>query len=201
MPARRTTTVRMVWTAGLCALVTATGCGSAVGMGGATTTTTTTAGPPVDSQPNWDNPTGGDPVPNLATAQQEVAAQIPAPQGLGTARTIIVSPPGPIRVATFIYRISPYGQVDVTEGPSQFDASSWSAYLSASVQSNSDPDTYGTAAIVTVQTQFSGLQTVSGDGSQSTVDWLEPRSGIEFVVRGPTLTAAQSIAIAEGLAG
>lgn len=197
------------WIAGLCAVATATGCGAAVGAGGSgsttgsssTATTTTSTAHLGDSQPIWDNPTGGDPVPDLATAQQEVGVQIPAPQGLGTATTIIVSPPGPIRVATFIYQTSSYGQVDVTEGPSEFDESSWTAYLSASVQANSNPDTYGTAATVTVQDQFAGLQTVSGDGSWSMVDWLEPGSGTELIVRGPTLTAAQSIAVANGLAG
>ena len=195
------------WIAGLCALATATGCAGAVGAAGSTSTstasssTTTTTGQSVDSQPNWENPAAGDPVPDLATAQAEVGALIPAPQGLGTATTIIVSPSAPVRVATFIFQTSAYGQVDVTDGPSQFDDNSWTAYLNASVQANSDPNTYGTAAIVPVQTQFTGLQTVSGDGSWSTVDWLEPGTGIEFVVRGPTLTATPSIAIANGLAG
>src|SRR5579862_5358144 len=202
---------RRFWIASLCAAATAAGCGAGVAEGGATSTATgssstttptaaTSTGQPVDSQPNWANPTGGDPVPDLATAQQEVGARIPAPEGLGTATTIIVAPNAPVRVATFVFQTTAYGQVDVTEGPSQFDDSSWTAYLNASVQANSDPNAYGTAAIVTVQNQFSGLQTVSGDASWSTVDWLEPGSGIEFIVRGPSLTAAQSIAIANGLA-
>ena len=183
------------------------GCGQAqppgAGASGATATTTTTTGTTADGSPsaevNWDNPTGGDQVASYQEAKKEVGADIVDPQGLGDPKWIIVSPPSDIRVATFVYDNPTYGRIDVEEGPSQFDASSWSDYLKASVEAMTQPYASGSAVTVPVRGDSIGLLTTTADGSYSVLDWLDTSTGIETAIRGPSLTKDQAISIADNL--
>ena len=155
-----------------------------------------------EQQVDWSNPISGDLVPDLQTARIRLAFDPYPPKNLGSPSSILVSRlsrPLPDRLVAMIFDGSPYGKVvvqELTAGKSarQFDADEEQGIASI----NSDPYQRGSASVVTIRNGVEGFLTLSPDGL-ALVYWADLASGLEFVVRGPTLTKDQALAVANGL--
>lgn len=190
------------------------GCGQAAasddaaGSGGtgtsqATSPSSTDASPESNPPPlDWQNPLGGTKAGSVSDAQSDVPFTVFRPEGLGAENAIRVSvaPDDPkVGAVVFTYSGPPYGLMYVEEATPQLTAAQWDESNRALVASIGDPGVHGSAKIVTIRNGIQALITTSADGTQSDIRWLE--KGYEMTVRGQTLSAADCVAIAEGIGG
>ena len=98
----------------------------------------------------------------------------------------------------FVYDTDCYGRVVIEEHLPDMPAEGWKADADRLVAMNDDPMTHGTATLLAVRDGNDALTTTSEDGSVSDLRWLQDGK-FEVLVRGPTLSLEQCVAIADGL--
>lgn len=139
-------------------------------------------------------------VPSVEAAQDLLPFQVHDPQGLGPA-TIYVSPqdrPAALMAVYFVYQTSPYGEVWIAESfPDIPDDEERLASYEATVASNGDPQVHSIAQVVTVRNGIPALTGTSDHDDIATIEWVE--EGVQFYVKGPTLTQDQVLSIANSI--
>ncbi len=156
---------------------------------------------PVGQQPDvdWSNPAHGVPVASMVAAQSLSPFPLHEPGGgLGTPQSIFVTGSGgPSPVFVFVYGTSRYGLVDVYEELPDVPPAEYDAANQRLLAYNGLPSTHGSSRIVSIRGGCQALMTVSEDGSRADIRWLE--GGVEYYVRGPSLSTAVAIQVAEGI--
>ena len=134
-------------------------------------------------------------VPTVQAAQDFMPFAVYEPKGLGIP-TIYVSPE---RMAMyFVYPNSKYGEVWIAESlPDIPDEDERLAGYEATVASNGDENNHSIAQIVSVRDGIPALTGTSDTSDVATIAWVE--NGVEMYVKGPTLTQAQVLEIANSI--
>lgn len=183
------------WIVSIAALCVAAGCA------GSGTTPSALSGPgqPGFEEPNWENPIDGQEVPSIDQAQQLVDFEILVPDAFGPPVKILVTPPDSSsrgdRVVALLYESDDYGLVVLKEHLPDVPIAEYDASNARVVEMTKDPSAQGIARIVPVRGGLPALLTISPDGSDCTIWWLEDEA-FEIVVRGPDLVPEKCVEVA-----
>ena len=169
--------------AGALALAATTGCTAQPGAG---------EQPPV---PNWKDP-GGIAVASAAAAQKHVPFRVRLLPGPPPYRILVTRPPGTAFVV-LQYR-EPFGLVDIWEETPQITSRQFRHLITQWVALNGNPGTSGTSTSVHVRGRYPALITTTADGRRSDIQWIQ--AGVEYLIRGPTLTRQDCHRLASQLA-
>jgi hypothetical protein len=152
--------------------------------------------PPV---PNWNNPIHGRVETSLTAAQLNMPFRLRSLRGSARLWRILDTPglPSDERIIVLQYRTSA-GLVDVYEETPQVSARAFRKVITSWVGLNGRPGTSGTASAVMVRGKYPGLMTTAADRSRSDIRWIQ--AGVEYTVRGPSLTKRGCIRLANELA-
>jgi hypothetical protein len=173
----------------------------AAGCAGSGTTQPTLSGPgqPGVEEPKWQNPIDGQEVTSIEEAQQLVAFEILVPDAFGSPVKILVTPPDSSsrgdRVVALLYEPDDYGLVVLKEHLPDVPIAEYEASNERIVEMARDSGAHGTARIVPVRGGLPALLTVSPDGSDCTIWWLEDEA-FEIIVQGPDLVPEQCVEVA-----
>lgn len=100
-------------------------------------------------------------------------------------------------VVAFVYDTAKYGRVVVEEDVPSVLGEAYDTANEEVVATAAHPGVSGSAEMTIVRSGHKALVTTAEDRSRSTIVWLE--DGVEIIVRGPSLSSADCIAIAEAL--
>lgn len=152
--------------------------------------------PPV---PNWNNPIHGRVETSLAAAQLHMPFPVRSLPGFARPWRILYTPgvPSDDRIIVLQYRTSA-GLVDVYEEMPQVSAGEFRKVIASWIALNGEPGTTGTASAVMVRGKYPGLMTTAADASRSDIQWIQ--AGVEYTIRGPSLTKRACIDLASELA-
>ena len=148
--------------------------------------------PPV---PNWKDP-GGSAVASAAAAQKRVPFRIRLLPGPQPYRILVTHPLG-TAIVVLQYR-EPFGLVDIWEETPQITARQFRRVITQWVALTGDPGTSGTGTSVHVRGRYPALITTTADGRPSDIEWIQ--AGVEYLIRGPTLTRRDCVRLASQLA-
>lgn len=178
------------WVAGaVAALMALTGCGAASAGG-------SQAGAlPQEATPNWTNPIGGVHEGAMRTAQRQVPFKLHVIGGLPRPFQILLTPgrPRDLRVVVLQYNTQ-WGLVDEYEETPQLSLRQFRAVIRYWVGLNGKPGTAGSTTAVKLADGSPALITTSADGATSDIRWIE--AGVEYKVRGPSLTKKVCVTLA-----
>ncbi|MEO8292072.1 MAG: hypothetical protein ABI635_02940 [Actinomycetota bacterium] len=149
---------------------------------------------------NWSNPIDGDEVASLEAAQPSLGFTVYDPKGLGTRRSVFVSPSGTekeLAVVALLYETPGYGLVVVKQHLPDVPIADYDKANQELMEMNGLPTVHGSFDLVAIREGQEALVTTSEDGTTSSIFWLE--KNIEIVVRGPDLDKTDVLKIAEGL--
>jgi hypothetical protein len=148
---------------------------------------------------NWANPILGEVQETLPQAQASVPFRLTAIPSLPSPRRIFVTP-GRSRSMTVIVLqyMTPQGLVNEYEELPQLTQSQFNHMISYWVALNGKPGTEGTSTAVTLDGKYAGLVTTNASGSTSDIRWVE--AGVEYKIRGPSLTERYCVLMADRLA-
>jgi hypothetical protein len=175
--------------AALVAVVALSGCGAAsAGRSQAGTL-------PQEARPNWTNPIGGVNAGSVSAAQSQVPFALHVITGLPAPARILLTAglPSDLRVVVLQYNTQ-WGLVDEYEETSQLSPQQFQAVISYWVGLNGQPGTEGSTTAVTLADGSPALITTSADGSTSDIRWIE--AGVEYQIRGPSLTSQECATLA-----
>ena len=152
--------------------------------------------PPV---PNWNDPIGGPVEVSMAAAQMRMPFHLRSLPEFPRPRRIWDTPalPPAIRVIVLQYRTSS-GLVDVYEELPQVGPREFRKVIASWVGLNGQPGTSGTATAVMVRGRYPGLMTTTAGANRSDIRWIE--AGVEYSIRGPSLTKHACLRFADELA-
>jgi len=177
------------WLAGaIAALMALSGCGAASAHG------SQDRGLPQEATPNWTNPIGGVEG-SMRAAQTRVPFKLHLILGLPRPFRILLTPgrPRDLRVAVLQYNTQ-WGLVDEYEEIPQLSLRQFRAVISYWVGLNGKTGTEGSTAAVKLVDGSPALMTTSADGGTSDIRWIE--AGVEYKIRGPSLTRTECITLA-----
>jgi len=154
---------------------------------------------PQAEQMNWANPIPGDRQATLANAQAIMPFRLTTIPSLPSPRRVFVTPgqSRSLMVAVLQY-MTPQGLLNEYEELPQLSNSQFQHMVKYWVALNGKPGTEGTATAVTIDGRYAALVTTSADGGTSDIRWIE--AGVEYKIRGPSLTQAYCVELAGRLA-
>lgn len=150
---------------------------------------------------DWDTPLPkGERVQSVADTRDKAEFAVRPPRGLGQPVSVFVSPAdersGRSKLVGFVYDTDAYGRVIAIEGISETTDAHYEVYLASAIASNGKPGVRGRHEIVILESGRRALMSTAAAGYR-TISWRE--NGIDFKVKGPNLTHAQCVAIAQNL--
>jgi hypothetical protein len=145
--------------------------------------------------PDWKDP-GGKPVASAAAAEQRVPFRVHLPSGPPPYRILVTRQPG-TAIVILQYR-EPFGLVDIWEEMPQITGRQFRHLISQWVALNGNPGTSGTSTGVHVRGRYPAPITTTANGRRSDIEWIQ--AGVEYLIRGPTLTRHDCDRLASQLA-
>jgi len=147
----------------------------------------------------WQNPIDGITVSSLTAAGQYVNFPLIAMPNLGNPSTILVTPDQtPADTVVVVqYQNSSSGLINVYEEATTMSSSEFQNVINSWVALNGNPGTEGSATAVTLSDKLPALITTSPDGSNSDIRWIQ--GGVEYTIRGPSLTQQACTTFANAL--
>jgi hypothetical protein len=148
---------------------------------------------------SWQNPIDGVTISSLTAAQQYVNFPIIALPGLGNPSTILVTPnQAPTDTVVVVqYQNSSSGLINVYEETTSMSSTDFQNMIDSWVAVNGKPETEGSSTAVTLNNKLPALITTTADGSNSDIRWIQ--GGVEYTIRGPSLTQQACITFANAL--
>lgn len=160
------------------------------------------AGPPatapVGDEPhtNWENPIDGVRVDSFAQADAAISAALYEPRGLGPPTDLFVGQFN-AEVAALLYQTDAYGLVVVRESPPDASREVYEESQRELLDYNDKPDTHGRFEILTIRDGQQALLTVSEDGNDATIFWLEGK--LEISIGGPSIGPIEAVELAKSI--
>jgi hypothetical protein len=144
---------------------------------------------------NWSNPIGGVAEASVRSAQRKVMFRLRPIPMLSDPFRILLTPDRPRaqRVVVLQYRTSA-GLVDEYEEAPELSLPEFHTMIKHWVGLNGKPGTEGTSTAVRLASGYPALITTSPGGGTSDIRWIE--GGVEYKVRGPSLTKKECIRLA-----
>lgn len=176
-------------TAGVIMLLGTSGCGQSAQQGNRTEAL------PGEVMTNWSNPIGGVAEASMRSAQRKVMFRLRPIPMLSDPFRILLTPDRPRaqRVVVLQYRTSA-GLVDEYEEAPELSLPEFHTMIKHWVGLNGKPGTEGTSTAVRLASGYPALITTSPGGGTSDIRWIE--GGVEYKVRGPSLTKKECIRLA-----